>query len=150
MVLGKVVLLTALLSLLSTWNAMMVCGSRMLFAMGRSHFIASWLGEVHPVHGSPANGVLFTGLAGTAVTLLGRNAILPIVNSSSTCLGIAYVLTCYGVVKLRRSRPDTPRPSRVPGGMPTVVLALAGSLFAFGLSLYQPWADAKGRCRWSR
>jgi len=25
------------------------------------------------------------------------------------------------------------------------VLALAGSLFAFGLSLYQPWADAKGK-----
>lgn len=144
-VLGKVVLLTALLSLLSTWNAMMVCGSRMLFAMGRSRFIASWLGEVHPVFGSPGNGVLFTGGAATLVTLLGRNAILPIVNSSSTCLAIAYVLTCYGVVKLRRSRPDAPRPSRVPGGMPTIVLAIAGSVFALGLSLYQPWADAKGK-----
>lgn len=143
--LGKLVLLTALLGLLSTWNAILVCGSRILFALGRSRFIAPTLGAVHPVRGSPANAVLFAGAAGALVTLLGRNAILPIVNSSSTCLAFAYLITCIAVVRLRRSRPDAPRPFRVPGGMLTITLAIAGAVFSFGLSIYQPWADARGK-----
>ena len=143
-VLGKLVLLTALLGLLSTWNAILVSGSRILFALGRARLISPWLGVVHPVHGSPSNAILLTGVVGAIVTLLGRKAALPIVNSSSTCLALAYLLTCVAVVRLRRSHPDAARPFRVPGGMATIVVAIASAAFSLGLSIYQPWADAKG------
>ena len=142
--LGKLVLLTALLGLVSTWNAILVSGSRTLFALGRARLISPWLGAVHPVHGSPANAILLSGIVGAVVTLLGRKAALPIVNSSSTCLALAYLLTCVAVVRLRKSRPDAPRPFRVPGGMATMVVAIASAAFSLGLSIYQPWVDAKG------
>ncbi len=142
--LGKLVLLTGLLGLLSTWNAILVCGSRILYALGRARFVAPWLGEVHPVLGSPSNAVLFTGATGAVVMLLGRNAALPIVNSSSACLAFAYVVTCYGVLRLRVTRPDAPRPFLVPGGKTTIWIAIASALFSLGLSIYQPWVDAKG------
>ena len=114
-VMGKLVLVAALLGLLSTWNAMFVCGSRLLFALGRSHLVHPAMGRVHRTHGSPASAILFVGAAGAVVTLLGRNAILPIVNAASSCLALSYLVTCVAVVRLRRSRPDAERPFRVPG-----------------------------------
>lgn len=144
-IMGKLVLFTALLGLLSTWNAMFVCGSRLLFALGRSHLILPALGRVHATHGSPAAAIVFTGVSAGVVTLLGRNAILPIVTAASSCLALSYLLTCVAVVRLRRTRPEADRPFRVPGGLPTMIVAIVGSAFSFGLSLYQPWADAKGR-----
>ncbi|MBL8982244.1 MAG: APC family permease [Gemmatimonadetes bacterium] len=143
--LAKLVLVTALLGLLSTWNAMIVCSSRILYALGRANFIMPALGRVHPVYGSPSNAILLTCIGALLVTLLGRNAILPIVNASAACLAAGYMVSCWSVIALRRSRPDAPRPFRVPGGLPTVVVALASALFSFGLALYQPWVDAKGR-----
>lgn len=143
--LAKVVLICALMALLSTWNAMLVCCSRVLYALGKSRFIAPALGTVHPRYGSPSTAVAVTCIGASLVTLLGRNAILPIVNSSATCLAVGYFITCWAVVRLRRTRPDASRPFKVPGGMVTVALGLAGSLFSIGLSIYQPWVDAKGK-----
>ena len=143
-VLGKMVLLTALLALLSTWNAMMVSGSRILFALGRARFILPGFGTVHPRFGSPSTAILFSGGAASLVTLLGRKAILPIVTSSATCLALGYIITCYAVVRLRRTRPDAPRPFKVPGGLVTMCIAMASAVFSLGLSLYQPYVDAKG------
>lgn len=143
--LAKAVLVAALLGLLSTWNAMFICASRLLFALGRSHLLFPALGTVHPAHGSPVTAIRFVGGLAAVVTLLGRNAILPIVNSSSTCLTFGYLVTCIGVVMLRKSRPTADRPFVVPGGMLIIVLAIAGALFSFGLSLYQPYVDAKGK-----
>ena len=85
-VLGNIVLLTALFGLLSTWNAMIVCASRILFSLGRAGFISPRFGTVHPVYGSPGRAVLFTGILGAFGALLGRNALIPIVNSAATCL----------------------------------------------------------------
>ncbi len=143
--LAKIVLVAALFGLLTTWNAMFICASRVIYALGRSHFLYPGFGTVHPRFGSPVTAIRFTGGLAAVVTLLGRNAILPIVNSSSTCLTFGYLVTCIGVVMLRKSRANAERPFVVPGGMVVIVLAIAGALFSFGLSLYQPWVDAKGK-----
>ncbi|MGQ0649894.1 MAG: APC family permease [Gemmatimonadaceae bacterium] len=144
-ILGKLVLLTALLALLSTWNAMIVSGSRMLFALGRSRFIVPSFGTVHPRFGSPGTAILVAGVFGAVVTMLGRKAILPIVNASATCLAFAYLFTCLGVWRLRRTSPEAPRPFKVPGGKLTMAVAIAGAAFSLGLSVYQPYLDAKGK-----
>ena len=94
--------------------------------------------------GSPSAAIVCVGVAAAIVTSLGRNAILPIVNASATCLTLGYLVTCVAVVRLRRDRPSAARPFRVPGGMVTIGLAIASALFSFGLSLYQPYVDAKG------
>lgn len=144
-VLAKLVLLTALLGLLATWNAMIVTSSRMLFALGRSRLIVPAFGRVHPVHGTPTVGIVFAGTLGAIITLLGRKAILPIVNSSATCLTFGYLLTCVGVWRLRKRSPAAPRPFAVPGGRVTIGLAIASAAFSLGLSLYQPYVDARGK-----
>jgi amino acid transporter len=142
-VLTKLVLIAALLGNFTAWNGVIVCGSRVLFALGRAQIIWNGFGNVHPVFHSPATSVIFVGVVATLGVFLGRGAIIPIVNLASACFALGYLLICLGVLKLRRERPEHERPYRVPGGVVTAGLALAGSVFMLFLSLYQPYVDAK-------
>jgi len=49
------------------------------------------------------------------------------------------------VIRMRRLAPDRPRPYSVPGGTWTAGLAVLFCLGILGLSLFQPYAGAKGR-----
>ena len=55
-VMAKVVLGVALLGLITTWNAVFIAGSRVLFALGRARLLPAWFSRVHPVHGTPGHG----------------------------------------------------------------------------------------------
>ncbi len=143
--LAKLVLVTALLGLLTTWNAMIVAASRVFYSLGRASFISRRYARVHSRFGSPGFAVIFTCVVGASATLLGRNALIPIVNMTATCITLVYLLTCLAVVRLRRTDAARERPFRVPGGAVTAWAASGGAAFSLALSLYQPYVDAKGK-----
>jgi basic amino acid/polyamine antiporter, APA family len=140
--LARIVLVTALLGLVSTWNAVLLSGSRALFALGRAGYISTRFAFVHPRFGSPGVAVLCCGVLGAFATLLGRRALIPIVNVAAACLTVAYLLTCCATIRLRLTAPHRERQFRVPGGIVTIWIATIGAAFSFGLALYQPYADA--------
>jgi amino acid transporter len=143
--LAKLVLVAALFGLLSTWNAVLMTGARVLFSLGRAGFISPRFGSVSQRYGSPAFAVVFAGVLGAAGAMLGRQALIPIVNASSACLAFAYLLTCLALVRLRRTRPAAERPFRVPGGLVTAWVGVVGAALSVGLALYQPYVDAGRR-----
>jgi APA family basic amino acid/polyamine antiporter len=144
-VLARLVLLAALLGLLSTWNAVLMSAARVLFSLGRAGFISPRFGAVSSRFGSPAFAVIFAGALGAVGALLGRQALIPIVNAASACLAVAYLLTCLSLIRLRRTAPHVARPFRVPGGLVTAWVGVAGAALSVGLALYQPYADAGHR-----
>ena len=88
--------------------------------------------------------VMFVGIIGTLGALFGRNAIVPIVNASSACLALVFLLVVLGVARLRHTRPNHERPYRVPCG---VFLPYLTGVYALGLlviSLYEPYRAAGG------
>ena len=142
--LGKLVLFAGLCGLITTWNAIFFAATRVVFALGRGRMIPHQFAGVHKQHGSPYVAVLFVGIVGGIGALFGRNAILPIVNTSAASLSFVFVLVVFGVLRLRTIRPDHKRPYRVPGGKP--LLYVAGTI-AFGLlviALYEPLRSAQG------
>jgi amino acid transporter len=143
--LGDVVLTAAFLGLVTTWHPVFISASRVLFSLSRSRIIHPAFGRVHHRHGSPANAVVFIAMVGVVGVFLGRSAILPIVGISAACLAFAFFLTCVGVFRLRRTRPELVRPYRVPGGVPTALLATVVALFVLVLALYQPFVEAGRR-----
>jgi amino acid transporter len=142
--LAKVVLLAGLCGMLTTWNTVFICSSRIVFALGRAHIIPPVFQKIHPINGSPFLAVLFIGIIGTMGAFLGRRAILPIVNVVSSCFALAFFFTCLGVIRLRRQRPEYPRQFRVPGGMITAFIGIISCLIMLFLSLYQPYRMAEG------
>ena len=142
--LANLVLLAAFFGIVTTWNAIFLAASRVLFALGRASIIPPTFASVHSKFRSPATAVLFVGAVGSAGVFLGRGAIIPIVNVGATCLILGYLITCWGVIKMRRDRPDEDRPFRVPGGIATASFAVLGCLYMLFMTLYGPYASAEG------
>jgi amino acid transporter len=136
--LAQVVLAAAVLGLVTTWNSVFMFASRVLFTLGRARLMAPSMGIAHERHGSPANAVLFVGVVSGAAVLLGRGALLPIVNVAGMCLAGAALLICLGVIRFRRIAPDVARPYRVPGGSVTAAIAAAVCLWMVAWGLIEP------------
>ena len=142
--LARVVLLAGLLGLLTTWNAVFIAASRLLFAMGRGRIIAPVFGKAHPVYLTPAAAILFVGAVGFLGSFLGRNILVPMVNAGGACIALAFFSTCFGVLRLRQRQPEQSRPFPVPGGLVTVALASFFSFAMMVVSVYLPWTGQEG------
>ncbi len=144
-ILAKLVLLAGLMGLVTTWNAVFMGASRILFALGRARIIHPSFASVHPEFGTPGRAVLFVTAIGAVASLLGRDALVPLLNVVAAALSFLFILTCWGVVRLRRRRPEVQAAYRVPGGAVTGMVASAASVAFLVLALAQPYAAAGRR-----
>ena len=135
--LSRAILLAAFIGILTTFNAVFLGASRVIFALSRAHMIPTGLASVHPRFDSPSAAVLFVGGLGALGVILGEGAIAPMVNVATICFGMAFGLVSLGVIRLRGSRPDAVRPYRVPGGRITAGAAVVAS----GLFVYLAATD---------
>jgi basic amino acid/polyamine antiporter, APA family len=108
--------------------------TRIFFAMCRDGLLPQRLATVNQRYGTPAKltiglGVLISILA----ALVPLGAIVELVNIGTL---FAFVLVNIGVIILRRTRPEMPRPYRVPW---SPVLPILGVLFALYLMSDLPW-----------
>jgi basic amino acid/polyamine antiporter, APA family len=140
---ANLVLIAGFCGIITAWNAVFIAASRVLFSLGRARVISSVFGAVHPLYRSPSVAILFVGAVGLVSVFLGRTAISPIANLGSSCFAFAYLVTSFGMLRLRYTRPNAARPYRAPGGVLTAGVAAVGSLFMLVMSLYQPYAAAK-------
>ncbi len=86
--------------------------ARIFYAMSRDRLLPAPLGAVHPRFRTPHRATLLTGCAAAVVAGLFPIDILGELVSIGTLL--AFVTVCIGVLVLRHTRPDLPRPFRVP------------------------------------
>ncbi len=95
-------------------------------------------------YGSPAAAVIFVAVKGAVGTLFGRNAILVIVGAGSISVGLVFLVVVLGVIRLRATRPDHPRPYTVPGGRAFLYLSAVLALILVGAAAWGPRAAAEG------
>ena len=143
--LGRIVLFAGLCGLITTWNAIFFASTRIVFAMARAHMIPHRLAKVHDRYGSPSAAVLFVAVMGSVGALFGRNAILVIVGGAAISAMIVFLVVVLGVLRLRRTRPDHPRPYTVPGGRGFLYLSAVVALGLLGASIWEPFHGAGGR-----
>jgi APA family basic amino acid/polyamine antiporter len=131
------VLLTvgALAALSSVMVVMMLAQPRIFLAMSRDGLMPKWAGAVHPRFKTPHVSTIVTGVAVALAAGLTPIATLGTLVSIGTLM--AFVIVSIGVIVLRRTRPDLPRPFK----MPLVPLLPAlSALVAFTLMLGLPRA----------
>ena len=124
----------AVAGITSVLVVMMLGQIRVFFAMSRDHLLSPWLSTVHPRYGTPHYATILTGIG--VATLA---ALIPIGDAADmTNIGtlFAFVLVCIGVVILRYTKPNQPRPFRLPF-MPAV--PILGMLACLGLMSFLPW-----------
>ena len=110
--LGKLMKLGSLLGLTSVILVMLLGQSRVFYSMSRDGLLPKPFSVVHPKFHTPwlSNLLLMVfvclGAAFTPIAQLG--------NLTSIGTLFAFVLVCVGVVIMRRTNPDLPRPFRTP------------------------------------
>ena len=123
----------AVAGITSVLFVMMIGQIRVFFAMSRDGLLGPWLSKVHPRFRTPHHATVLTGVGVAALA-----ALVPIGEAADmTNIGtlFAFALVCAGVLVLRRTRPNQPRPFRIPF-MPWV--PLLGMSACLGLMAFLP------------
>jgi basic amino acid/polyamine antiporter, APA family len=117
--------LGAVVAITSVVLVIMYGQTRIFFAMCRDGLLPQRLAKVNQRYGTPARLTIGLGvLIAILAALVPLNEIVKLVNIGTL---FAFVLVNIGVIILRRTRPDMPRPYRVPW---SPVLPIIGVLFA--------------------
>jgi APA family basic amino acid/polyamine antiporter len=102
----------ALAALSSVMVVMMLAQPRIFLAMARDGLLPQWAARVHPRFHTPHISTIVTGVAvAIAAALTPISTLGTLVNIGTL---MAFVIVSIGVIVLRRTRPDLPRPFRMP------------------------------------
>ncbi len=103
---------------------------RIFYTMAKDGLIPPIFGRVHPKFQTPYVGQIIVGIVAAILAGLLPIGVLGDLVSMGTLL--AFSTVCVGVLVLRRTRPDLPRPFRVPAAP---VICVLGALSCFALFL---------------
>jgi APA family basic amino acid/polyamine antiporter len=102
----------ALLGITSVLLVLLFGQSRIFFAMSRDGLLPPAFKKVHPRFRTPARVTIFVGIVtATLAGLLPLQDIAELVNVGTLA---AFIIVSAGVIALRHTRPDLPRPFRCP------------------------------------
>src|SRR5699024_9648462 len=113
---GVLLVLGGVAGIITSWNAFIIGGSRILYAMAKNHMIPKWFAFIHPKYKTPTHGILFLGVLAFVAPLLGRAALVWIVNAGGIGVVLGYLLVAISFMKLRKVQPDLARPYRIKNG----------------------------------
>ena len=124
----------ALAGLSSVMVVMMLAQPRIFLAMSRDGLLPEWAGRVHPRLHTPHISTIVTGVV--VALAAGLTPIGTLGNLVSIGTLMAFVIVSLGIIVMRRTQPDLPRPFRMPlvPALP-ILSALVSLILMAGL----PW-----------
>jgi APA family basic amino acid/polyamine antiporter len=100
---------------------------RIFFSMSRDGLLPKAFAKVHPKYRTPYVGTILTGLF--VATFAAFANIAEVVDLTNIGTLFAFVLVSAGVIFLRRTEPDRPRPFRVPGVPYTPIISIVACVY---------------------
>jgi amino acid transporter len=135
-VFGKLMIITAMCGILTSWNGFILGATRVLFSMGRAKMLPAVFGKVHPKYDTPTAAIILVGIITVLSPLLGKSALVWFVDASAFGTVVAYTMVALSFIFLRKNEPELVRPYKVKGGMAVGVCAVGVGIFF--LYLYLP------------
>jgi APA family basic amino acid/polyamine antiporter len=128
------ILIGGVIGIASVELVLLMGGPRVFFSLARDGLLPRSWSKVHPRFGTPARTTIGTAVGVALVAGFGSLNFAGQITNVGTLF--AFVLVCVGVVVLRYTKPDLPRPFKVPwnvGRFP--VLAALGAVMCSLLAL---------------
>src|SRR5690606_14255479 len=127
--------MAAIAGLSSVILVMLMGQPRIFYSMAQDGLLPRAFGRVHPKHRTPHIGTVIVGvIAATLAGFLPINLLGEMVSMGTL---LAFATVSAGVLILRRTRPDLPRPFRVPFAIVVCPLGVLACLYLFS----KPFAD---------
>jgi basic amino acid/polyamine antiporter, APA family len=124
---GWIVALGAAVSMTAVLLVFQYGQPRIFFAMARDGLLPQWAARVHPTRRIPYVTTLVTGIFVAVWSLIGDAAETYDLTNIGTLF--AFALVSIGVIVLRVTEPDRPRPFKVPFVWPIGILSAAACVF---------------------
>jgi len=121
----QIITVLSVISLLPLLNAILMIGTRILFAMGRDGLVSPRTASVNP-GGTPGVATLVT--TGVALILIASGTFQNLIALSSVFLAANYCVCCLALVVLRRREPGLVRPIRAWGYPWSAAVVVAGAV----------------------
>ena len=133
----------ALAGLSSVMVVMMLAQPRIFLSMSKDGLMPAWAGRLHPRYRTPHVSTIVTGVV--VALAAGLTPIGTLGNLVSIGTLMAFVIVSLGVIVLRRTRPDLPRPFRMPM---VPLLPILSAVVSFVLMLSLPWSTWERLILW--
>jgi APA family basic amino acid/polyamine antiporter len=117
---GRVIAFGAIFSMTAVLLVFQYGQPRIFFSMARDGLLPPFAAKIHGKYRTPYITTILTGIFVAAWALVGQADETYDLTNIGTLF--AFVLVCAGVLVLRFTEPERPRPFRVPGGWPGVFL----------------------------
>lgn len=127
-----VIVLGAMAGLFTTWNGFFLATPNLMMGMGRGRLIPAVFAKQNKNKVAPA-GLVFCLVLSLIGPFLGAGLIGSLTSFNSLGVMLSWVITAWCLVRLRKTRPDAPRPYRIPGGIWTGIFAGVVSAVVFVL-----------------
>lgn len=137
---SKMLILGGIAGIMTSWNAFIIGGSRVMYAMAQDGMLPKWFCQIHPKYKTPGNAILVIGLLSSLAPLLGRPALVWLVDAGGLSIVIAYFIVSISFLVLRKTQPELERPFRA--GKNNIVGILATILSLGFVFLYMPGMPA--------
>jgi basic amino acid/polyamine antiporter, APA family len=96
----RVIMVTALISLLKIFNANLLTASRLLFGLARRNLVDPRLARVHPVNQTPSVAIVCVGVAIALALFMGSAILVPISEVGSGVGALGWMAACAAYYKL--------------------------------------------------
>jgi amino acid transporter len=126
--------------ILTSWNAFIVGGSRVLYALAHSGHVPAVFGKLHPTYKTPWVGIATIGVLSMIAPLFGKTILVWLINSGSFATTIAFLFVAISFLVLRHREPEMPRPFKV--SYPRLVGYGAVTLSLGLIAAFLPWSDS--------
>ena len=121
------------ISTLGALNATMLAAPRVFFAMAEDGLLFRRVAAVHPRYHTPYVAILLAGALGVVFVL--TRTFEQLADTFVLSIWPFYALGIAGLYRLRRTRPDLPRPYTVPGYPVLPAVFIAGVIYLVGNAL---------------
>ncbi|MFD2761095.1 APC family permease [Lentibacillus juripiscarius] len=133
---GNILVLGGIGGIMTSWLGFYVGGSRAIFALARAGMLPKSLGELHPKYNTPHKAIVLIAVLSTAAPLLGRPALVWLVDAGGLGLVVAWLMVAISFVILRKKDPEMKRPFKLSGG---TTIGWVAIVMACGVTvLYMP------------
>src|SRR2546422_10633367 len=95
------IMASALVAVLRTFNGNMVASSRLLFAMGRRNLLAPRMGHIHPGNQTPSTAVMAVGVATAFALFLGEAGLVPILEVGAVASAVGWMAACASYCRMK-------------------------------------------------
>ncbi len=133
---GRILVFGGVMGIATSWNAFFIGASRLLFAMSRGGMLPRIFSRLHPRYESPVAAVVLVTAVTALAPFFGREALVWLVDAGGLAAVVGYFLVTVSFLRLRRRRPELPRPYAVPAPRVIGILALLATLLF--ILLYMP------------